>query len=140
MPASDASGRNWLPGRIFLNELILENINIQTRSSYQEIDNNNKTKLEISLEYNKFFNSREHTFIHDLFYFQTISTYTCICGYNSYSCENLLEIPLLFPEEKDNFTLEELLNQFFEEDQVQWEDKCWRCNKKKKSRLYNVND
>ena len=57
----------------------------------------------------------------------------------------LLEIPLLLPEEGDNFTLSELLVQFFEENDTPWKDKCWSCKKKKKKhskliRLYNVND
>ena len=81
--------------RLFLNQLIKENINIKTRAAYHKIDNNNKTKIEISREYNKFFNSRDHTFIHDLFYFQIITTYSCICGYNSYANENVLKILLL---------------------------------------------
>ena len=98
--------------RLFLKELIEENINAQKRLSYYEIDNENKTKFEISQEYNKFFKSWEPAFIHELFYFQTITTYSCICGYNSYACENLLEIPLLLPEEEYNFTVNELMAQF----------------------------
>ena len=50
--------------RLFLKELIEENNNVQERSPYYEIDNENKTKFEISQEYNKFFKSREHAFIH----------------------------------------------------------------------------
>ena len=131
--------------RLFLKELIEENNNVQERSPYYEIDNENKTKFEISQEYNKFFKSREHAFIHELFYFQTITTYSCICGYNSYACENLLEIPLLLPEEVENFTLSELLTKFFEKNDILWNGKCWSCKKKKRRhskliRLYNVNE
>ena len=100
--------------RLFLKKLIEENNNVQEKSPYYEIDNENKTKFEISQEYNKFLKSKVHAFIHELFYFQTITTYSCICGYNSYACENLLEIPLLLPEEGEKFTLSELLTKFFE--------------------------
>ena len=58
--------------RLFLKELIEENNNVQERSAYYEFDNENKTKFEISQEYNKFFKNKEHAFIHELFYFQTI--------------------------------------------------------------------
>ena len=76
---------------------------------YYKIDNDNKNKFEISQEYNKIFKSREHIFMYALFYFITITTYSCICRYNSYVSENLLEIPLILLEEEDNFTFGELL-------------------------------
>jgi len=41
--------------------------------------------------------------------------------------------------------LEELLDQFFDEEKISWDDKCWSCKKKKKIhskliRLYNIKD
>ena len=130
--------------RLFLKKLIKENINAQARSPYYEIDNDNKTKFEISQKkYDKFLKSREHTFIHELFYFQTITTYSCICGYNSYACENLLEIPILLLEEGDNFTLSELLAQFYEENNIPRKNAGVAKEKKnqpKLIRLYKVDD
>ena len=130
---------------LLLNDLIDDSLNIILKTKYHEINNNNKKKIEVCKEYNEFFSQREHTYIHDLFYFQAITTYCCNCGYNSYTCENLLEIPLLLQDEKDDLTLKELLNKFFESDEISWDDKCWKCKKKKKKhskliRLYNVND
>lgn len=130
---------------LLLRELVDDSSDVKSKTQYHEIDNNNKTKEEVCNEYNDFFNKREHTYIHDLFYFQTITTYSCICGYNSYTCENLLEIPLLLEDEKDNLTLKELLNNFFGKEEIPWDEKCWKCKKKKKKhskfiRLYNVND
>ena len=104
--------------RLLLKNLLDDNLDIKPKIQYHEIDNNNKTKEEICQEYNDFLSKREHIYIHDLFYFQTITTYSCICGYNSYTCENLLEIPLLLKDEKDNFTLKELLNNVFENDKI----------------------
>ena len=117
--------------RLLLNELIEDNFDKESKSTYHDIDNNNKSKFELCKEYDKFFKSREHSYIHDIFYFQTITTYSCICGYNSYVCENLLEIPILLSEEKVNLKLEELLNCYFKEEKIPWDDKCWNCKKKK---------
>ena len=101
---------------LLLRELVDDSSDVKSKTQYHEIDNNNKTKEEVCKEYNDFFNKREHTYIHDLFYFQTITTYSCICGYNSYTCENLLEIPLLL--EEDNLTLKKLLNNFFGNEEI----------------------
>ncbi len=67
-------------------------------SKYHEINNNNKSKFEVCKEYDEFFKRRENSYIHELFYFQTITNYTCFCGYKSYTCKNLLEIPLIVNE------------------------------------------
>ena len=111
-----------------------DSFNIKSKTQYHEIDNNNnKTKEEVCQEYNDFFNKREHSYIHDLFYFLTITTYSCICRYNSYTCQNLLEIPLLL--EEDNLTLKKLLNNFFGNEEITWDEKCCKCKKKKKNIL-----
>ena len=49
---------------------------------YHVINNNNKTKYEVYHEYEEFFKSRENSYIHELFYFQTISTYTFFLDIN----------------------------------------------------------
>ena len=131
--------------RILFDELIEDNKNTNTMTPYHIINNDNKSKYEVCQEYDEFFKSRENSYIHELFYFQTISTYTCFCGYKSYTCENLLEIPLIFNKKIESIGLKELLNNYFKKIKILWEYKCWDCKKKKKKhtksiRLYNVND
>ena len=118
--------------RILLNELIEDNKTKDSIAKYYEINNNNKTKYEMYKEYTEFFNDREHSYIHDLFYFQVISTYKCTCGYKSYTCENLLEIPLNITEEKEDIYLNDLMKDLFTETEISWNNKCWQCKKKKK--------
>ena len=125
--------------RILLNELVQDNIKTKPSSNYHNIDNDNKTKREVFDEYNKFMKTREQSYIHDIFYFQTITTYTCFWVYKSYTCENLLEIPLLILEENEKFNLNELLENYFKIDEVTWEYKCWNCKKEKKTYKINPN-
>ena len=44
-----------------------------------------------------FFKSRENSIIVDIFYNQIINIFTCSCGFESYSFQKLLDIPLLLP-------------------------------------------
>lgn len=103
--------------RILSNELIIEN-NIQIKADYHEIKNDNKNKYEVIKEYNEFFNHREHSFVHDLFNFQTITTYICRCKYKSFTCENLLEIPIIIPKEKVNLDLNILIENYFQKSEI----------------------
>ena len=63
--------------RILFDELIEDNKNTNTMAPYHVINNDNKSKYEKCQEYDEFFKSRENSYIHELFYIQTISTYTC---------------------------------------------------------------
>ena len=60
----------------------------------------------------------EHTFIHDLFYFQKLTTYTCGCRYESFTYENFLEIPIITLEEKDEIELKALIKNYFESSEI----------------------
>ena len=114
--------------RKLLNELIDDNNIIKVK--YHEIKNDNKSKYKVIEEYKDFFKKREDSYIHELFYFQILSTYTCSCKYESYTCENLLEIPIMLLKEKEILELKDLLNNYFEKTEIEWNTKCWKCKKK----------
>ena len=77
---------------------ISKEININKNiSAYKELITEGKTKEEQNKEYHEFFISRENSIIIDLFYIQIINIFKCICGFESYSCQKLLDIPLLLP-------------------------------------------
>ena len=61
---------------------------------YQELNLDDKSKEEQNFEYNKYFLERENSIITDLFYTQMINIFNCKCGYESYSIQKLLDIPL----------------------------------------------
>ena len=67
------------------------------------MDTKGKSKVEQNEEYNKFFLERENSIVVEIFYSQMINIFVCKnCGFKSYSFEKILDIPLLFPENKIN--------------------------------------
>ena len=90
--------------------ILLEEINndlniIKNKPPYKEFNyKDNKSKIELHKEFKKFlFN------LIDLFYIQLLTKYACNCGYILYRFQKVLDIPLVFPENKDDFTLIEIL-------------------------------
>ena len=117
---------------------LLDNLSQETRrnkniSKYEELKLDDKTKEEQSFEYNKYFLTRENSIITDLFYTQMINIFTCKCGYESYSFQKLLDIPLLIPNETREINLYDLIEIFNNEINVHLDDICKICNKKKKN-------
>ena len=83
--------------RTLLDDMSKEiNIN-QNISAYKELTTEGKSKEEQNKEYHNFFLSRENSIIVDIFYNQMINIFTCACGFESYSFQKLLDIPLLLP-------------------------------------------
>ena len=76
---------------------------IENKPKYKELDTKGKSKVEQNEEYNKFFLERENSIVVEIFYSQMINIFVCKnCGFKSYSFEKILDIPLLFPENKIN--------------------------------------
>ena len=69
------------------------------------------------------------SFIVDNFYIQLLNIYKCNCGFETYSCEKILDIPLKMPNIK-NYTIKELLEFNLYYDNVKWEEICQKCKKK----------
>ena len=84
---------------------------------------------------------KENSFIISLFYPQIVNTFTCKCGYISYSFEKIIDIPLLLNEEKET-SLESLIDNYFTEENFKWESKCDNCKQKeihnKSTRIINL--
>ena len=115
--------------RILLNDIHKENNINDTPIPYQELDDTNKTKQQLSEEYHNYFLNRENSFIVDLFYIQQINTFICKCGYNTYSFEKYLDIPLLIPNNRDENNIYDLLKEYIKIFKIKWEKPCINCKK-----------
>ena len=115
--------------RTLLDDLSKEiNVN-QNISAYKVLTTQGKSKEEQSKEYHNFFISRENSIIVDIFYNQIINIFTCSCGFESYSFQKLLDIPLLLPNKKSSIDLSSLINEYFKEEELDWSSKCENCLK-----------
>ena len=115
--------------RTLLDDMSKEiNIN-QNISAYKELTTEGKSKEEQNKEYHNFFLSRENSIIVDIFYNQIINIFTCACGFESYSFQKLLDIPLLLPNKEYKIDLLSLINEYFKEEEIDWSTKCEECKK-----------
>ena len=115
--------------RTLLDDMSKEiNIN-QNISAYKELTTEGKSKEEQNKEYHNFFLSRENSIIVDIFYNQIINIFTCACGFESYSFQKLLDIPLLLPNKAFKIDLSSLITEYFKEEEIDWSTKCEECKK-----------
>ena len=116
--------------RTLLDDISKEiNIN-QNISAYKELTTTGKSKKEQNLEYHNFFIGRENSIIIDTFYIQMINIFTCKCGFESYSFQKLLDIPLLLPTKgKREIDLISLIRDYLQEEKIDWSSKCEKCEK-----------
>ena len=65
------------------------------------------------IEYIKMANDKEKSIITETFYPDFITTYQCKCQKELYTFQNMFDIPLLLPDNKDNTNLKDLLDNYF---------------------------
>ena len=125
---------------------ISKEININNNiSAYKELTTEGKSKIEQNKEYHNFFLSRENSIIIDIFYIQMINIFTCQCGYESYSFQKLLDIPLLLTMKTIQTDLISLIKEYLKEEAIDWSSKCEKCKKEnvkhyKKIKFSMIND
>jgi ubiquitin C-terminal hydrolase len=131
--------------RTLLDDISKETNENQNISAYKELSTTGKSKEVQNSEYHDFFISRENSIIIDLFYLQMINIFTCECGFESYSFQKLLDIPLLLPMKKREIDLISLIKEYLKEEKIDWSSKCEKCQKAnlvhlKKIKLSMLND
>ena len=115
--------------RTLLDDISKEiNIN-QNITAYKELTTEEKSKEEQSREYHTFFIGRENSIIIDIFYIQIINIFTCRCGFESYSFQKFLDIPLLLPMKSRETDLRSLIKVYLKEEKLDWSAKCEKCKK-----------
>ena len=79
------------------------------------------SKIRCEYEFIKYFKKRENSFICDLFYSTIMSKFTCLCQYQTYSFQNIMDIPLLLPKDIKIIELEKLLTEYFKYEILEFE-------------------
>ena len=118
--------------RTLLDDISKELNTIKIIPKYYELKTENKSKEIQNNEYHNWYLTRENSIIISIFYAQIINTFTCECGYKSFSFEKILDIPLLLPNNKysDNLNLINLLNNYLSGEKFKWDSKCEKCKEK----------
>ena len=116
---------------------LLENINselneVRDMASFLQLSNSfSKPKIFRYLEFIEYLNKKEKSIISDLFYFIIIPTLKCECGCENYPFQQIMDIPLLIPENIQITNIYNLLQNFFKNETV--EKYCERCKKQTKN-------
>ena len=95
--------------RILFENISKENALNYMKNSYKVLDNSNKSKLQLYIEYHLNYLSREESFIVLNYLTQIINIFKCQCGYETYTFEKILDIPIILPRSNDNYELEYLI-------------------------------
>ena len=117
--------------RILLNDISMENNKNKVVPKYTELNLADKPKYIQAKEYNEYYLSRENSLVTEIFYIQLINTFTCNCGYETYSFQKLVDIPLFISIEKKEFQLLDLVKDFLKEITINLNDTCIKCNTKR---------
>jgi ubiquitin C-terminal hydrolase len=112
--------------------LILEDMNkelntVKKKPPYKEMSFK-ESKIQCDKMFDEEFRKRENSLIMDVFYGQLINIFKCKCGLETYSFEKILDLPLLLP--KNTTTVENLLDEYFIEEEIHFETPCESCKKK----------
>ena len=113
--------------RVLLNDLSVENNYNNPYVEYKELTFEGKTKSKLSKEYHDNYIKKENSAIIKNYYFQMVNIYICPCGYESYSFDKYLDLPLLIPEEKKDYKLIDLIRYHLNSTVTNWIYKCENC-------------
>ncbi len=115
--------------RILLEDMNKELNEVKNPPPYKEIPTYKKSKIESDKKFDEVFRERENSLIMDVFYGQLINIFKCECNLETFSFEKILDLPLLLPKDATR-TIEQLLDEYFTEEEIQFETKCEECGKK----------
>ena len=123
--------------RILLEDMNKELNEVKNPAKYEELKTSDKSKEECDRQFDQFFRKRENSLIMDVFYGQLINIFICECGKESYSFEKILDLPLLLKRNCSHST-KELLDDYFEDEEIKFETKCEKCGKRGKKHRKKV--
>ena len=124
--------------RIFLDDINKElNENVE-RLSYKELNFTNKhSKLLCEKEFHDFFEKYEKSIVTEIFYSEIMNIYICSCNKETYTFQKILDIPLLLPRNINHLSIENLLDEYFSFEEVEFLNICenWKKNIKHKKKF-----
>ena len=113
---------------------LFEDISLELNESkkiyiYKMLNNEDYLSKKLSyMEYLKLANDKEKSIITETFYPIFITIYQCECKKELYRFQNMFDIPLLLPDDRDSTNLKQLLDDYFKVDYIDFEYKCQKCN------------
>ena len=116
--------------RVLLEDMNNELNDVKKKKPYVELKTSGKSKIQCDKEFDENFRGRENSIIMDSFYGQIINIFTCKCGFKDYSFQKVLDLPLLL-QTSDMISIDDLLEDYFEEEEIKFETKCEKCGKKR---------
>ncbi len=120
--------------RVLLEDINSELNKIKNKPLYRELETKNKSKIECDKEYYDLCKLREDSIIIDTFYGQIINIFTCKsyqCNQQTFSFQKVLDLPLLIPRNvSSSISLNELIEGYFEKEDIKFETKCEGCGQK----------
>jgi ubiquitin C-terminal hydrolase len=116
--------------RILLEDMNRELNEVKHKAPYKELSTVNKEKIVCDREFDELFRSRESSIILDSFYGQIINIFTCRCKFKTYSFQKVLDLPLLLQSINSSVSIDQLLDSYFQGEDIQFETKCESCGKK----------
>ena len=116
--------------RILLEDMNRELNEVKHKAPYKELSTVNKEKIVCDREFDELFRSRESSIILDSFYGQIINIFTCRCKFKTYSFQKVLDLPLLLQSINSSVSIDQLLDSYFQGEDIQFETKCEKCGKK----------
>ncbi len=81
--------------RVFIEEIGKEMNRVEKIPKYKELETKGRNKGQQNDDYHALFISRENSLVLETFYGQTCNTFKCECGFESFSFEKFLDLPLL---------------------------------------------
>ena len=116
--------------RVLLEDMNNELNDVKKKKPYVELKTSGKSKIQCDKEFDENFRGRENSIIMDSFYGQIINIFTCKCGFKDYSFQKVLDLPLLL-QTSELISIDDLLEDYFEEEEIKFETKCEKCAKKR---------
>ena len=115
--------------RIFLDDINKElNENVE-RLSYKELNFTNKhSKLLCEKEFHDFF-EYEKSIVTEIFYSEIMNIYICSCSKETYTFQKILDILFLLPRNINHISIENLRNEYFSFEEVEFFNICENCKK-----------
>ena len=114
--------------RILLDDISSEMNQNKNERNYTEIQYKNENdKIQCEKEFEEFFNSKERSFITELFNSVILTKHICKCNEETYSFNNIIDYPLTIPKNINQIELSDLLDIYFQEEIVEFVNKCKKC-------------
>ena len=92
----------------------------------------------MGLEFEQFYKNKENSFINDIFIIQIYNIFICTCGYDSYTFEKVLDIPLYIPINNKIYQLNNLIRNNISNISVDCSLDCINFKKSKKKYYKNI--